>query len=191
MKIPEIYHSALKDELDVGRELDYFSNGDSHVFSHNINDGLLPIFKESDCIYSELAWRNGYELFQIRAGNDAKKVTFKQYLLNVENIIEKLQKPTFIIGGKHMLKTLDPPNHSEIKLNGFKAMLMMWNTDSISAPTVEILLSCLRDYYNFKKPLDFCAGYGEHLSKFKSFIGCDINKKCIYFMAKNYLGYND
>ncbi len=187
MKIPKIYHSALSQELDVKKELDRFTDGNSIVFAHDINKGITKDFLDCDCVYSELAWNKGYESFQKRAGKE-DFLSYKDYLLNIQKILIDLNKPSYIIGGKHMLKTINPHHYSTIILNGFEAVLMVWNTGIILSKNTNELLKELSFKYN--KVLDFCVGYGNHLSMFKSFVASDINKKCVYFVAKSQLGYN-
>jgi len=186
MKIPSNYHSAFKDEMADLKELDFFSKNDCHVFYHNIIDGNNDYFKQCDFLYSEPAWRHGYDKFQNRAG--VKESTHKLYLTKIRNIIGELNKPTFIVGGKHMIKTLSPNDYIEIKFNGFDAILMFWNTDVISVKTNIELLEILSKKYN--TICDFSCGYGFYLKLFKKFICSDVNKKCVYFIAKTYMGYD-
>lgn len=185
MKIPNVYHSAFKEEFTDLSKLDYYEKNNSYVFKHDLNDGVHELFSKCDCIYSEPAWQNGYELFIERA--DEKSLTYKDYLKSIESVIIELKNPSFIVGGKHMLRYITPHNHINIRFNGFNAILMFWFSNIIEVKNNKELLDILsKTYYTV---LDFSCGYGEHLLKFDNFIGCDINDKCIYYIAKNYMGY--
>lgn len=187
MKTPDIYHSAFKEEIKGLKELYYFKNNNSIVLQHDLNNGINEIFKNCDCIYSEPAWKNGYELFLKRSNKDSK--SYKEYLKSIENVISDLKKPTFLIGGKHMLKYINPTNIVDIRFNGFYAILMIWFSDKIEVKTnydvIEVLIN------NYKNVLDFSCGYGNHLKNFKNFIASDINPKCVYYIAKNLMNYKE
>ena len=190
MKIPKDYHSALKNENEINKKLDFYSKGKSTVLSHDVNniDGIPEIFNKADIIYSEPAWNNGYELFKKRA-NIKNPIGFKNYLKSIEKTIRILNKPSFIIGGKHMIKIISPDYSLPIKFNGFDAYLFIWNYEKVNFKNNIDLLEYLSKNYN--TVLDFCCGYGHYFEKFKNFIASDLNKKCVYFVAKKYLNYED
>lgn len=187
MKISDTYHSAFRDETFGLGELEAFSSGSSEVFRHSVCDGVREEFRRCDCIYVEPAWQCGYRVFQERAGS--KSPDFAAYLHSIRRVVEELKKPTFLVGGKHMRGRLAPHTAGEVELNGFSALLMVWNAELPAAKTVADVQRILASRYACV--LDFCCGYGDHLRQFKSFVACDINKKCVYCVATNYMGYKD
>lgn len=181
MKLPNNYHSAHGVEKNNLKELTFFENNGNIVFKHDLNNGLPELFKNCDCIYSEPAWKSGYEIFKKRA--NVIDFGYKDYMNSIEKTIKELNKPTFIVGGKHMLKYLKPDHQIDIRFNGFYALLLQWNTDLIEVKNNLKIIEYLSEKFN--TVLDFSCGYGQHLFKFNNFIGSDINGKCIYYLAKN------
>lgn len=175
------YHSALKDELDL-KELDFYKKENKIVFKHDINDGVHKLFYNADCIYIEPAWRAGYEKFLKRAGTTS--CSFNGYLDNIKNTIRKLEKPAFVVAGKHMLKRLDADSVKEIKLHGYSSYLCIYNYDvNYEFNTNYDVIKWVSN--EFDCVLDFCCGYGNTLMGFDKFIASDINGKCVYYVAKN------
>lgn len=186
MKIPENYHSAFQEEPKGLGELDYFSSDKGTVLWHDIHNGIREEFRACDCVYVEPAWQKGYQTFQDRAG--VKSPSFAEYLGAIQRAIVELGKPAFVVGGKHMLRRWTPDDTAPIRMNGFDALLMAWNEQApVGVKNVLQLQTVLTSKYD--KVLDFCCGYGKHLTQFKSFVGADFNKKCVYYIAHNYLGY--
>lgn len=187
MKIPNNYHSAFSDAKTNLRELDVFKRGNKLVFQHDIKNGTHPAFHDCDFVYTEPAWRSGYEKFQIRA--NVEMSTHKKYLVSIKSIIEELQKPTIIIGGLHMLKVLSPLYYTHIKLHQMDSIAMFWNMSPITTKKTVDLLDILAVRHGTM--LDFSCGYGSHLHRFNNFICSDINRNCVYYVAKTYMGYGD
>ena len=185
MKIPKIYHSAFKEDYKNLEELEYYENNGSIVFKHDINNGISNLFFNCDCIYSEPAWKNGYKLFISRANEES--LSYESYLKSIENNILTIKKPAFLIGGKHMIKYIKPHINYDIYFNGFYAQLLCWFYDKLDFKTNIDVLNYLKE--NFNTVLDFSCGYGNHLNGFKRFIASDINSKCVYYVAKNYMNY--
>lgn len=186
MKIPPVYHSAFRDETPGLPELDYFSAGGSTVFRHDITHGMREEFKECDCVYVEPAWQRGYMTFQERVGRVGAAPSHKQYLASIRRVIEELGKPAYLVGGKHMLSTLQPTHCVETKLHNLPALLMLWNAPAMPPAPLSVMQKTVAQRH--RKVLDFCCGYGQHLTQFTAFVACDINGKCVYHIAHNYLG---
>lgn len=187
MNVPKLYHSALTDEIPDLQELDfYYANGNT-VICHNIIDGPLPIFKKADVAYTEPAWRQGYETFANRTDEDVK--THNEYLKAIQDYAESTDKPVFIIGGKHMTKIIKPHHTVEdVKLHGYKSLLFIWNHEPIEAKDNKEVIEYLSKKFNCV--LDFSCGYGNAAKEFKNFVCADVNKKCIYYIAKTLMGYD-
>jgi hypothetical protein len=184
VKIPYTYHSALRAERVGLGGTEYFSDGKSVVFRHDICDGTREEFLSCDCIYVEPAWRSGYETFQRRAGVKGK--TFDEYIAAIKDVVAALNKPTFLVGGKHMLRALEPESAQPIRLYRFDAQLLLWNSPAAGTMTpMKTTLDLQRWLGRYARVLDFCCGYGEHLRQFKTFVACDINKKCVTRVARD------
>lgn len=185
MKIPNNYHSAFSEDLKYLEEIDYYSENNSIALFHDINNGVNELFYNCDFICCDLAWRNGYEKFKERA--KIESFGYNHYLNSIKNVIFKLGKPTFLIGGKHMLNKMKPENYINIKHHNMPALVLIWNYgNNFVVKDYNELTNYLA--IKFDRILDFTCGYGLHLWKFKSFIVSDINKKCVYYIAKKYLG---
>lgn len=189
----EIYHSALKDGLAIAGKLDSYETDGSIVFCHDISIGMHPnYFKQADAIYSEPAWKDGYMKFLDRAGAKSGAADFQQYLSGMRRVILKLNKPAYIVLGRHMLRHLHPDHIIDIKLHGYKCLLGIWHTDPpVGLKTNNDAVSFMADRY--QKVLDFSCGYGNVARAMKTrgkhFICSDINRKCVYYVATAVMGF--
>lgn len=181
-----VYHSALKDELDVDGELSYFENNGNIVFEWDITQGVHKLFYNADALYCEPSWQHGYQKFLDRAGQGGNS-TFPQYLSALKAIISELSIPSYVILGKHMLKFFNPYGMTDINIHGYGALVGVWNVETPKViDTAELVkLVC----GNFEIVLDPCCGYGMVVQYAKKFICSDINRKCIYYVAKEFMGY--
>ena len=185
-KIP--YHSALKPELDISYKLDFFENNGSIVLFHDMNTGINDYFRKADVIYSEPPWMDGYNKFVMRAEIITK--SFFDYLVSIQNLIKELNIPAYLLLGKHMLKHLSPDRCQNIRVRGYDALLGIWNAKLIKT---DDHLEYISKKYNIC--LDFSCGYGHTANamqlKNKKFICSDINKKCVYYVAKTFMDFQD
>lgn len=188
--LKEIYHSALKDDLKIDRELKYYESGGSIALQHNLEAGPHHKFGHADVIYAEPAWRDGYEKFMRRAG---VKGDFNAYLAAINNIILGLDIPAYIVMGAHMKKQIAPDLTMPIKLHGYKCLLGIWRADEIDAITNYDAVNQIAEKYSCI--LDFCCGYGNTAIAAKGhgkrFVCSDVNGKCIYYIAKELMSYAD
>jgi hypothetical protein len=191
--LKEIYHSALRDDLKIAGELDCYETGGSIVFRHDITHGMHPnYFKQADAIYSEPAWKDGYTKFLDRAGAKSGAADFRQYLSGMRQVILTLGKPTYVVLGRHMLRHLQPDHVVDIKLHGYKCLLGVWHAEPPAGPkTNNDAVSFVADQY--RKVLDFSCGYGNVARAMKEhgkqFICSDINRRCVYYVATEVMGY--
>jgi hypothetical protein len=186
--LKEIYHSALKADLKINQELEYYEADGSIALQHNIEDGPHHVFAQADVIYAEPAWRDGYDKFMHRAGATGD---FKAYLAAISNAILELDVPAYIVMGSHMKKQLAPDLTIPIKLHGYRCLLGIWKADAIEARTNYDAVNRMAEEYSCI--LDFCCGYGNTAFAAKShgkrFVCSDVNGKCIYYIAKELMGY--
>lgn len=190
------YHSALKDELELNNRLKYYESNGSVVFQHDITEGKYELYQKADVIYSEPAWKDGYDKFINRAGfeNEEGYEGFKKYLYHIKKTISELNIPTYIIMGKHMLKYLDPDRTEKVNLHGYGCLVGLYNNAKLDniKNNEDVLQYVVENYNNI---LDFSCGYGnvarEASKQNKKFICSDINSKCIYYVASNFMGYEE
>ena len=182
------YHSVYFRELELG-ELSYFDNNGSIAMQHDISFDIPDEFRNAQCIYSEPAWHYGYDEFRKRAGLDESSYDF--YLSNILRIIYELNIPSFIVMGKRMAKKLRPEKLGDVYLHSYKSIQGCWNCEPINCSNNFDLASKVAN--RFDNILDFSCGYGiiarELYKKNKKFICSDINKKCVYYIANNFMGY--
>jgi len=187
----DIYHSALKDPLKIDHELERYESKGSLVFYHDVVNGYSPLYNGVDAIYSEPSWRAGYLKFQVRAGTVG--ASFGVYLQGILDIVQTLKVPSYLLIGKHMVSMLQPPKVVNTKLHGYDCLLGIWNADSISEGGFNTdIIDYLADKY--ARILDFSCGYGNMAralrARGKTFVCSDINKKCVYYVAKEIMRYN-
>jgi hypothetical protein len=185
-----IYHSALKPELIVGKEIMSYKSGGNYVFVNDMTKSK-PELHNIDVIYSEPSWQKGYSVFAERAGT--KTGEFREYLSSIKEIIDLYNCPVFLTIGKHMTRTLKPEHVGEIKLNGGNALIGIWNHEKVEfSSNIDVIEYVTTKFNNI---LDFSCGYGNIveycIKKGKNFTCCDINAKCIYYIARAYMGMVD
>lgn len=185
------YHSALKGELDIRGELSEFRRGGSVVFAWDVLDGAHPYFREADALYTEPSWRQGYSRFLARAGC-AGSSAFPGYLAALKKVIEELQVPTYVFMGKHMRRGLSPPLVvTPVKKGFLDGLVGIWYTSAparaLSDPDSWIEFVC----DSYEVILDPCCGYGNVAAAARRFVCSDINRRCVYYVAKTFMDYKD
>lgn len=191
MKHSDIYHSALWKEIPVEGELDFYTDGENIAFRHDMLDAPSKHHNGAGAIYSEPCWREGFVRFMKRAGkeNTAKEL-YSTYLENIVALVKRLGVPSFIMSGKHMLNKLNPDWAVETLLNDGEAWLAGYNAKPMNFKThKDVITHMVKLYDNI---LDFSCGYGNIcgpcIENKKRFIVSDVNGKCVYYVAKQYLG---
>jgi len=192
--VREVYHSALHDELDVQGEMQEYLADGSIVFAHDLTKGADPRFAPAEAIYSEPAWKDGYAKFAQRAGapTDPSYAGYLRYLKAMDSIINGLRVPAYVVLGKHMLKWVRPEHTRPVVLHGYEALLGIWFDDrEIPGRSNNDVLAWVADGYDCV--LDFSCGYGNlaraMAERGKRFICSDINPKCVYYVAREVMGY--
>lgn len=187
----ELYHSALTEELEIGKEIIQAKFNGDIVFRHDITCGLPGDFNRCDILYSEPSWLQGYSKFINRAGKETSN--YNQYLASLSEIIETADKPIWIILGAHAYSRIPKPDRTlNIQLHNYRTTVLGWNDDTeYSFKTNYDFITELARTYNCVG--DFCCGYGNTGKIFKehnkSFVMSDINGKCVYQVAKELMGY--
>lgn len=181
-----MYNSSIKGQ---GRKMQFKEKLEipHKVFFNDMSKNYMcEEFRSCDVIYSEISWIYGYKGFNEKANNEPS--TYNDYVENINKLIVELNKPAFIICGKNVSDKFPSAKMFPIKINSAGT-----NMDSCT------LYVCNYDYYDegkedtqkltdflaehFNKCLDFSCGYGEHLLKFKDFIGCDIDRNCLTYLS--------
>lgn len=189
----QAYHSALQDELEIDKEILMCKNGGNEAHQHDICYGLPGYFEKCDILYSEPAWLDGFDKFIKRANGE--KAIYDEYLLALTGIIQEGNKPLWLVIGKHAHKKLPKPERiEEIKIHNYKTTILGWNDQNkYSFVSNYDFIDQISNHFQFVG--DFCCGYGNtgkaFISKGKRFVMSDINGKCIYYIAKEMMGYED
>lgn len=182
-----VYHSALKPGLDIKRGIDEFHADGSVVFAWDVTLGAHPYFWMADALYTEPSWRDGYEKFLSRAAQEGSS-SFSEYLAALKNVIATLKIPSYVVMGKHMVRALDPPQAASVRVHGYGALVGAWN---VSVPHVEALDALVKFVCETHRTvLDPCCGYGSVAAVAERFVCSDINRRCVYYVAKTYMGYD-
>lgn len=180
-----MYNSSIKGQ---GRSITFskYIEIPHKVFFNDMSKKYMcEEFKSCDMVYSGIAWQYGYKIFNDNAGNIPNE--YRIYCENINKLIEELNVPSFITGGKSHIKYFPKAKIFDIDLNNGGAnmpncKIFVWNYKyNGECKTTTNLINKLSK--EFHKPLDFSCGYGEHLLKFKDFIGCDIDKNCLTYLS--------
>jgi len=142
-------------------------------------------FKSADCVYSDIAWKYGYKIFNDNAKNSPN--SYFEYCTNANKLVELLRVPSFLVAGKAHRKFFPKAIPCEIELNNSgismpDCRIFVWNYDyDYRIKTTKELIEILSK--RFHNPLDFSCGTGEHLMKFDDFIACDIDRDCLTYLS--------
>lgn len=190
------YHTSLRNkkvlafECQEKRQKSVFRSSKGVVFQHDLEEGFHELFLQTDSVYSEIPWKKGYEIFSKKVGK--KIFSYRNFLEQIKDIIEKQKTPTFIISGKIGLKILEPEQIKSIYISeiGVLAYLGIWRYHNLpDFKKSRDLINWVVNNYN--NPLDFCCGYGNLargcFENNKSFVCSDVSLDCISFIAENYL----
>ena len=196
-KKSEIYHSSLKSiqPLTIENALESFAAEGCNVLKHDVcsSHGLPKVYERCDVLYSEPAWRAGYQTFQDRA--EAKPTTYLDYVQAINRIVKSTTAPLWLIIGSHIIrKIVEPHRKLKVSIHGYDTNLLGWNDeeDYGSFETNYDFVRLLAQKYDCVG--DFCCGYGNTGRLFqeagKKFVLSDLNGKCVYYVAKELLDYN-
>jgi hypothetical protein len=188
------YNSALKGAIWPGRELlidtSFAETSRGMVFAYNVCEPMHPeliahIGLRSQCLYCEIPWPAAGETFYRRAGVTPE--AHAVYVAAVKAILERFQKPAFIVGSKRDAVALSDQAIRLVGLNGRPAWLAISRTKAPvpEARTTGELLAHLASVYG--AVYDFGCGYGASLRPFAYFIGSDIDRKCLAYVAREIL----
>lgn len=181
-----MYNSSIKGQGRTMRFKSHTFIPDKVFFNDMSKNYMCECFKTCDVVYSGIAWQYGYKIFNDNAGNIPNE--YSEYCKNINKLIEELGVPAFITGGKSHAKFFPNAKMFNIDLNNSDSnmpncKLFVWNYDhyDTSIKTTTQLIERLSKEFN--KVLDFSCGYGEHLLKFRDFVGCDIDKNCLTYLS--------
>lgn len=194
----EAYHSG-HDDPDLPEEsLERFDTPDGDILvQHTVFDGVHPGFKAAEAVFTNPAWRNGYETFVERADTDATR-PFSEYMAANEYLIRELDLPTYMVAGRHMLDYLNPddihPVHFD--LYGEDHYIFLWGdaVDAFDRYEVQSVVDTLRHVAETYTPVvDFNCGLGRLARAMKhhggTYICSDVNGRCLTRIAMDLHGY--
>ena len=188
------YNTAVRSAKDGAREHERVSiDGGPEICGgvlslvHDICKGPAREFNGADAIYSEIAWKAGYETFT--EGTDAQGSSHGDYLAGLLSVIHTLKVPAYIVCGKHETRLLHPHESKPIKFvyHGSPAMLCAWFTaipESISTD-IEALEHILGSCGTI---LDPCCGFGNTMLRAlkhgRSCVMADVDPECVAYVRK-------
>ena len=188
------YNTAVRSAKDGAREheqvdIDGAPEACGMVLSlvHDVCKGPAPEFTGADAVYSEIAWKAGYDTFT--EGTDAQGSSHGDYLAGLLSVIHTLKVPTYIVCGRREERLLHPHESKPIKFvyHGAPAILSAWYTSIADGITTDIeslehmLASC-------NTILDPCCGFGNTmlraLKREKECIMADVDPECVEYVRK-------
>ena len=189
-----VYHTALKDELFENSNICNVEFNGNLAYTLDIaNENKFPY--SYDLIYSEPAWKYGYEKFLERTGK-SNSSDYMSYVKSIVAIIENTNVPVVLILGKHIIKKYPEFNSKiSVNLNGYNTFAYGWRID------LSKYEPCSRNYdlieklsNDYSKVWDFSCGYGNtgkiFIDNNKKCVLTDISSKCITYIAENLLKRN-
>ena len=180
-----MYHSALKSFKQYDKESYGFNtlNVAGMIFDIEI-DEIPKLFYTAEFVYLEFPYRSGYDVFNNRVNK--KGVGFGYLQLKTLEILERLNKPFYIIAEKRM-PILKPLLIDRIYYSAHKSDTYLYSNKPIKAKSTNELQSLLFETYDIG--LDFMCGYGNIVVKAlehnKKIIVSDINPKCLGYIYEN------
>jgi len=168
-----------------------YNINDNIVMHHDIHNGYNTIYNKCDIIYSEPAWKHGYDIFMNKAG--FKKINFNEYVNDICNFLLNAKKPAIIITGindsKLYIKNLQFKTHKiKLQVHNCNAMALFYNISPITVNNNIDLLNVISKNYN--NVGDFCAGYGNTADIFyqanKNFVMSDVNPYFVSYIVNKY-----
>ena len=181
-----MYNSSIKGQ-STDKKFDRHIEIAGKVFFNDMSKNYMcEAFKTCDVVFSEISWAYGYSRFNSKAGNEPN--SYNDYLTNINRMIEELEVPAFIICGKPAAKHFPfakaypiTINTSGTSMSGCQVYVWNFDYDSLGITSTDELTSYLAEHY--EKCLDPSCGYGEHLLKFRDFVGCDINRDSLTYLS--------
>jgi hypothetical protein len=187
--VSDIYHTAISSKKRdiVAEPLLRWTDGRGVAFVHDISSGVIPDeYRQADVLYSEPAWRHGYEKFSECL--EVKPVGgYDAYLATQLKFIRDTGIPAFLVIGTSMIEQCDPKHAHPVKLRGGDAVLAVWNTTlAVTVHECDRFIDHLAASYECV--VDPSCGYGNVARWFhkqgKMFVATDINPVCIGVIAR-------
>jgi len=189
------YHSALHPPNDA-QPAERFERDGSVAFVYDMaaHGGVLPAeYGDCDVLYTEMAWRPGYRIFQDRAGSEGT-TSFAEYLEALSGMVSRMAVPACIVTAPSLVRYMPAPEQSlalrfpdDLHRNG-RCVALVYRTTL--APDGDVTTDVLDDlaarYLHVGDP---CCGYGNTGRAFVErggrFTMSDINATCIGWIAEN------
>lgn len=184
------YHSALHPE-QTAPAVDRFEHAGSVALVHDITSNALPRdYDACDVLYTEMAWRPGYQRFIERAGASAS--TFVDYIAALVSVIQQSLMPVCMVTGPALVRYFPVPTQRLHLLfpdalhKGGRCEALVYRTNVCAdlRYTTDLVLY-LAD--RFRVVGDPCCGYGNTGRAFATrggrFVLSDFNPRCIGWVA--------
>ena len=158
----------------------------------NTPNEYVALYNDVDVIYADIPWRRGYDVFMKKVYGDSIYPSYKDFIVNLNELITKLNKPTIIVAGdevKNLLKKPYDKSKITINYNNSYSTAYSYGIDVHQFNYTVDLIEYLSLKYNVLG--NFCCGYGYtgeiFLNNGKHFIMSDVNDGCISSIKNNIL----
>ena len=189
------FHSALHPPIEQEVRETLFDRDGNLAFVADLEQDVPSAYSRCDVIYTEPAWRLGYEKFAVRAGTPG--LSWPTYIRNHLKFID-LGVPVYMVGGAHMTSLLTPkPDEVRsivVDSGGSKitdALLFAWGGAIPDGATSTGMIEALALLY--RRVGDPGCGYGNTGRIFraagKRFVMSDVDPHCISYIATAYDGW--
>jgi hypothetical protein len=170
-------------------ETDHAHSGRGTVFAHNVFEPFAPrqeklIRERAACIVSDLVWKAGWPVFHQRAGT-VPYGNHSDYLYLVRALLNHFAKPSFIVCSRAAAELIGERQRPIKRFGGNVWLAVAHTDDDPEAASMEALPAALAARY--PSAYDFGCGYGNLLRPFGYFVGSDIDRKCLAYIAQEML----
>jgi hypothetical protein len=183
------YHTAIgkhQNELAGAKPRDYWAAPHGVAFTQDAGDFWRVEFGECDVIYSEPAWRPGYDKFHARVGIEPAR-SWNEFMQAIEANVRRLGVPAAIATGSQGLAQLQPDASQPMTLRDGEGVLALYHGLRVTRKEDVDIVHELASL--FQCVGDPACGYGRTGRIFnnhgKRFVMSDISAECIGYIAKN------
>lgn len=184
----EGYHTALAEPEYEGKPVQFWTDGKNIALAADLMNGLPPYLKIANVLYAEPPWKQGYDIFNRRAGLITGR-TWEDWLHRFSMLMSGSDKPVCAMVGKQGLAHISPDDVLPIKLSAHNcdAFLALWNDVRVQGGSTDEAVIDLAQ--NYGAVGDLCCGFGRASRLIKqaggTFIACDVNATCIGYIAEH------
>jgi len=190
-------NSAMKalhlppDDFEELEEVEFFGCERGVVFAHDMNKPYskkeLEVLAKAECVHSQLALSAGMKVFAERAGVK-QHGSHKDYLISIRRLVERLNKPTYIVCNSTDIRHLVPERIAKTALYIYDdATLAIWGEAIPAEERINTVKLSVALASRYESVYDFSCGFGNTLRPFSFSVGSDIDKRCLGYVKNSIL----